>query len=121
MATGARKAVRLRVEEQDRLDPTPPGEPDKIYLSGLIVLPREHLEQGRGWVTVDGYDIWVLPSSRVGLTPTGARRAFQDGDIVSSDQIELDDGTLWQVDGNPAGFDKVATRKGTRIRVKKVS
>jgi len=115
MPTGARTATRIRKPKVDKLSPTPTGPAATLPMTGLIILPREAFEQGRGWVTYEGWDIFVLPSSRVGDPP----RAYADGDVVASDLLEID-GTNWQVDGPPAPYDKGSARKATRIRVKRV-
>jgi hypothetical protein len=87
-------------------------------MSGLIILPRQVEEEGRGWVTIEGWDIYILPSSRV-KPDAEPERAYADGDILATDQIRVD-GELWQVDGPPAGYDKGTQRKATVVKVKKV-
>jgi len=118
MAKGFRTATRVRKARADRLDPQPVGE-DKLYLSGLIILPRQAYEAGRGWYTVEGWDIYVMPTSRVAAAPGGQKRKWEDGDVVSTDVLVID-GERWQVDGPIAPFDKGHVRKATRIQVKKV-
>ena len=115
---GARTAIRLRKPQGDKLDPAPTGAVDQLLLAGLIIMPRESYEEGRGWVTIEGWEIWILQSSTA-LPAGGARRRYADGDILSTDQIRID-GKTWQVDGEPAPFDKGTVRKATRIRVKRV-
>lgn len=119
MAEGARTATRIRTVRRDKLDPTPAGADDKIYLSGLVVLPRQFFEQGKGWVTVDGYDIYVLATSRVQAVAGGPKRPYRPGDVKADDRLEID-GDTWEIEGNPADYEKGRTRKATLIRVKRV-
>lgn len=118
MPTGARTATRVRTAKIDKLSRTPAAAAAELPMSGLIILPRQQEEEGRGWVTIEGFDVYILPSSRV--KPDGEpARAYADGDILASDQLRID-GTLWQVDGPPAGYDKGTTRKATLVKVMKV-
>ena len=119
MAAGARTATRIRPVRRDKLDPTPADEGDRIYLSGLVVLPRQFFEQGKGWVTIDGHDVYVLASSRVQEEPDGPKRPYRPGDVKADDQLEID-GDTWEIEGNPADYEKGRTRKATLIRVKRV-
>lgn len=121
MPTGARTATRVRKTRTDKLSPTSTTAAEEIELRGLIILPRQSYEQGQGWVTIEGWDIYVLPSSRV--IPSAAQptvtRAYADGDVLASDLLRID-GTTWQVDGPPAPYDKGTTRKATLIKVTRV-
>lgn len=121
MASGSRTATRVRKPKVDKLSSPSAAAPQEIELRGLVILPREGFEQGRGWVTYEGWDVWVLPTSTVipsSAQPTVTRK-WQDGDVISTDLLRID-GVEWQVDGPPAPYDKGSTRKGTRIRVKRV-
>lgn len=118
MPTGARTATRVRKAKVDRLDSTPGGLADEISLTGLVILPRQSYEQGRGWVTIEGKDIYILPTSRV-LVGSAPPRPFADGDVLATDQLRID-GKIWQVDGPPAEYDKGVTRKATLVKVKNV-
>lgn len=115
MPTGARTATRIRRTKVDKLSTTPAGAESTLPMRGLIILPREAFEQGRGWVTYEGWDVYVLPSSTVDDPP----RPWVDGDVASTDILEID-GEEWQVDGPLAPYDKGTQRKATRIRVKRV-
>lgn len=117
MPKGARSITRIRKVKVDSLDPRPATPADSLPINGVIILPRQSFEQGRGYVTIEGWDIYILPSSKV--VAGVARRGYLDGDIVSSDLIDID-GKRWQVDGEPAPYDKGDKRKATLIKVKKV-
>lgn len=118
MAKGVRTATRVRKARHDSLDPAPESE-DRIHLSGLVIVPREVYETGRGWTTVEGHDVYVLPSSRVAAVVGGPKRRYADGDVISSDLLEID-GELWEVTGPPAAYDKGSKRKATKIQIKRV-
>lgn len=118
MPTGARTATRVRTAKVDKLSRTPAGDAAELPMSGLIILPRQSFEEGQGWVTIEGWDIYIMPSSRV-QPEGGPARAYADGDIVATDQLRID-GTLWQVDGPPAPYDKGTQRKATLVKVKNV-
>lgn len=115
MPTGVRTATRVRRPRVGKFDPPSTDPANELPMRGLIILPREAFEQGQGWVTYEGWDIFVMPASKVDQPP----RAYEDGDVVATDLIRID-GIEWQVDGPPAPYDKGAVRKATRIRVKKV-
>lgn len=119
MATGARTAVRIRPEQRSRFDRDPEGEGEKIFLSGLVVLPRQFYEEGKGWVTIEGRDVYVLASSRVQETEDGPKRAYRVDDVKADDQLELD-GELWEVEGPPADYEKGRTRKASLVRIKRI-
>jgi hypothetical protein len=119
MAKGARVITRVRKPKVDKLSTSSATTTDELRIIDVIILPREGYETERGWVTYEGWEIFILPSSRVVPPTPEPRRAYVDGDIVATDLIRID-GVLWQVDGPPAPYDKGAVRKATRIRVKKV-
>lgn len=119
MSSGARTAVRIRTVRRDKLDPTPAGDEDRLYLSGLVILPRSFYEQGKGWTTVDGHDVYILPSSRVQEVVGGPKRAYRPGDIKASDELEID-GEIWEIEGSVAEYEKGRTRKATLIRISRV-
>lgn len=116
MPTGTRTATRVRRPKADKLAAASSAEPSELEMRGLIILPRQAFESGRGWVTYEGWDIYILPSSTVGDDPP---RAYADGDVISTDALEID-GVEWQVDGPPAPYDKGAQRKATLVKVKRV-
>jgi hypothetical protein len=119
MPTGARIATVVRKPKVDKLSPTPAGATIETTLIGLIVLPRQTYEQGKGWITIDGRDVYILPTSRAIPAGTTIPRKVEDGDVLASDQMRID-GDTWQVDGQPAAYDKGTTRKATLIRLKRV-
>jgi hypothetical protein len=115
MPTGARTATRVRKPKVTKLSPPSTAPAAELPMRGLIILPRQAFEQGRGWTTYEGWDVYVLASSRVGNPP----RPYADGDVVATDLLKID-GVDWEVDGPPAPFDKGTMRKATLIRVKRV-
>lgn len=117
MATGARTITVVRKTVVDKLKPAPSGTPGETVISKVIILPRQAFEQGQGWITLEGWDIYILPTSRVAVV--GGTRAYADGDILHTDQIRID-GVTWQVDGPAAPYDKGAVRKATLVKVKRV-
>lgn len=116
MPTGARTIVVVRKPRTDKLSVAPAAAASETTITGCVILPRQAFEEGRGWVTYEGWDIYILPTSSVQAdTPRG----YQDGDILSSDRIRID-GNLWQVEGPPAPYDKGTTRKATLVKVSRV-
>jgi hypothetical protein len=116
MATGARTITVIRSPHVDKLAPKPTGEVPEVDITKVVILPRQNYEVERGWVTVEGWDIYILPTSKV-QADDGPRR-FADGDILSTDTIRID-GVVWSVDGVPAPYDKGKVRKATKVQVKK--
>lgn len=119
MPTGARTMTVVR---QKRVDPlatvTAPDAATNTVIDGVIVLPSQTYETGQGWITIDGRDIYILPSSRV--IEEGGTRPFADTDLDSSDHVLLDgDDTPWQVEGGLAPFDKGAERKATKVSLRR--
>lgn len=117
MATGARTITVLRTPKVDKLAPKPTATVPETVITKVIILPRQNYEVERGWVTVEGWDIYILPTSKVQDPDTGPRR-FADGDILGTDTIRID-GVVWSVDGVPAPYDKGRVRKATKVQVKK--
>ena len=119
MPKGSRTAVRIRpTGRRGSIHSSPTGD-ERIYLSGLIVLPRQFYEEGKGWVTIEGRDVYILASSRVQGVVGGPSRGYDPDDVRASDQFELD-GETWQVDGPPADYEKGVVRKATLVRLKRV-
>lgn len=117
MPTGARTITVIREPKVDKLSTPSTDEAPETDITGVIILPRQFFEAERGWVTIEGYSIYILASSKVQADPSA--RSYADGDILHSDKI-LIDGATWQVDGPPAGYDKGSTRKATLVQVKRV-
>jgi hypothetical protein len=118
MATGDRTITVVRKVRRDKLSAASSAEPTTFDLVNVSILPRQALETDRGWVNIEGYDIWVLPTSVVILADTTTRQ-YQDDDVLSSDFIEIDGGE-WQVDGPDAVFTKRGAFAGAKIQVKRV-
>lgn len=112
MPTGARTITVVRTPRVDKLAPKPTDQVPEYDITKVIILPRQNYEVERGWVSVEGYDIYILPSSRVDGS------SYADGDILGTDTIRID-GVLWSVDGPPAAYDKGKVRKATKVQVKK--
>lgn len=108
MPKGDRDITVVRRARRDKLSSTPGAELSRDEIKAVTILPRRALEEDRGWVTIEGYAIWILPTSQ----------GYVEGMITATDFIVID-GTEWQVDGPPARF----TKKGsvyTEVQVKKV-
>lgn len=116
MATGDRTITVVRRPRRDKLSTAASVAPTETTITGVAILPRQTFEVNQGWVTVEGYDIWVLSSSSVG----DPGRGYEQGDIVSSDFIRID-GVEWQVDGEPARYTKRGSFAGAKIQVKRVA
>lgn len=109
MPKGDRDITVVRRTPHDKLSTTAPVDDETVgEVKGVFIMPRRALETDRGWVTIEGYTIWIMPTSQ----------GFTDGMIRPTDLIDID-GTKWQVDGPPGRF----TKKGdvyTEVQVKKV-
>jgi hypothetical protein len=117
MATGDRTITVVRRAKKDKLSTAASSTPEEFDIRDVSILPRQALESERGWVNVEGYDIWVLASSTV-ADPAGDR-GYADDDVLSSDFIRID-GVEWQVDGPDAYFTKKGSFAGAKIQVKRV-
>ena len=113
MATGARTITVIRTPRVDKLSPQSTSTPAEKTVTKVIILPRQSKETERGWVTIEGWEVWILPTSKVDGEP------YADGDILPSDTVRVD-GVIWSMDGPPAPFDKGTKRKGTRLQLKRV-
>lgn len=109
MPKGDRDITVVRKAHRDKLSTVDPAADETVgEIKAVVIMPRRALEADKGWVTIEGYTIWILPSSQ----------GFSDGMIKSTDYIDID-GVEWQVDGPPGRF----TKKGsvyTELQVKKV-
>lgn len=96
------KRERITVKPQvkvDRLrDPEGAAAPEPFDVPRCKVWPRSSHEEGKGWITIDGFNVF---------TPPGY-------DIPASALIVLR-GETWSVVGNPGVYDK-----GTLITLKRV-
>lgn len=117
MAKGDRTITVIRKVRRDKLSTADSGEPITFTIDGVAILPRQAYEANQDWVNIEGYDIWVLPTSVV--TRDDATSGYADDDIVSSDFIDID-GEEWQVDGPDAYFTKKGVFAGAKIQVKRV-
>lgn len=117
MATGDRTITVVRKVRRDKLSTASSSEPTTFDIEGVAILPRQALETDRGWVNIEGYDIWVLPTSAV--VRDNVRSSYADDDVLSTDFIEID-GVEWQVDGPDAVFTKRGSIAGAKIQVKRV-
>lgn len=113
MADGARSLTVIRTPRVDKLSPAPTGTPLQHAVTKVDILPRQNYEVERGWVSVEGYDVWLRKASRVD------GRTYTDGDILGTDTVKLDDGTTWSIDGPPSRYDKGKITKGIKLQLKR--
>lgn len=101
---GTRTIKVIRTPRVDRLADPPVGSPPEHDVEGCVVLPRTSLEEGKGWVVVDG---------RMVIAPYGS-------DILASDQVSVD-GVTWDVDGEPGDYEnKRGKPKATILYLKRL-
>ena len=101
---GTRTIVVVRKPKVDRLATQPTGAPPEHSITGCAVLPRTSLEDGKGWVIVEG---------RLIVAPFGA-------DILATDQVKVD-GLTWEVDGEPGDYENRRGRpKATIVYLKRL-
>lgn len=117
MATGDQTVTVVRTPRRDKLSSASSTDPVTFDITDVSVVPRQGIETERGWINIEGYDIWVLPTSTVVLSDD-TRRQYQDDDVVSSDFITIR-GDEWQVDGPDAYFTKKGSFAGAKIQVKR--
>jgi hypothetical protein len=118
MPKGARDITVIRKPRVDKLSPASSDPITGLPITNVIILPRQTKEEGQGWITLEGWDIYIMPTSKV--QDVGGPRAYIDGDILPTDFIQIDD-ALWAVDGHVAPFDSGAKRKATQVKVKRAS
>jgi len=100
---GSRTITVVRKPKVDRLA-TDTGTATEHDIEGCAVLPRTSLEEGKGWVIVDG---------RTVIAPFGS-------DVLSGDRVEVD-GKIWDVDGEPGDYeDKRGKGKATIFYLKRL-
>lgn len=101
---GERTIRVIRAPKVDRLKGDAAGPPSEHDIEGCAVVPRSSMEEGKGWVTVDG---WMVAA------PYGA-------DVLSTDKVRYD-GVVWEVDGTPGDYEtKKARGKATLIYLKRL-
>lgn len=102
---GKRTITVIRAPKVDRLSDSSSSTPSSFTISGCAIAPRSSFEDGKGWVTVDGYMV---------AAPFGS-------DIVADDKVKLPDGTTWDVDGAPGQYEnKHASGKACIVYLKRV-
>lgn len=121
MATGDTTITVVRRPKKDKLSTASSTDPASFTIEAVSVVPRQALETDRGWINLEGYDIWVLPTSSVHDDPDDptAGREYADDDVLSSDVITIN-GREWQVDGPDAYFTKRGSFAGAKIQVKRL-
>jgi hypothetical protein len=65
MAAVRETVTVVRTPKVDRLKPSPAAAPAEHDLERCVILPRQAYELDRGWVQVDGYDIFAKAGSDV--------------------------------------------------------
>lgn len=101
MPSGNETIQIIRRPKVDKLSPAPTGEaPEPFDVDNVQVLPRRSLEEGRGWVTVDGWDLWCFTEP--------------EQEILFTDIVKVR-GVEYAIEGKPARFDKRGTFKALNI------
>jgi hypothetical protein len=114
MPTGDRTITVVRRARRDKLSTASSGTAPEFDITNVVILPRQALEAERGWTNIEGYDLWVLPTSRAD------GHEYTDDQVLSSDFIRID-GVEWQVDGPDAYFTKGGSFAAAKIQVKRAS
>lgn len=86
---GTRTVTVVRKPKVDRLAAPAAGAATEHDIEDCSVLPRTSFEQDKGWVVVEGRQVF----------------APYDADVLADDKIRLDDGTVWNVDGEPGRYE----------------
>lgn len=105
MPSGNETVSVVRRAKADKLSPAPTADPDGFDLVNCQVVPRRSLEEGRGWVTIEGWDIWCFTE------PTR--------EVLASDHIKVR-GIEYQIEGKPARFDKRGRFKALNIVAQRI-
>lgn len=106
MPKGNETVTVVRQAKVDKLSSAPAGVAPEFDLEGCQVLPRQSFEEGRGWVNVDGWDVWCFTE------PTQ--------EVLYTDQLRVR-GDLYQIEGKPARYDKRGRFKALKIQTQAVS
>lgn len=105
MPRGNETVTVTRPLKADKLSPTPTGTPVEFDLTNCQVLPRRSFEDGRGWITIEGWDVWCF-------TDPGR-------EVLSTDHVKIR-GIDYQIEGKPGRFDKRGQFKALNIVAKRV-
>ena len=101
MPSGNETVTVIRKPKVDKLSTAAQGAPLEFDLEDCQILPRQAEEDGRGWVTIDGWDIWCF-------TDPGR-------EVLFSDQVRVR-GVVYAVEGRPARYDKRGTFKALLVK-----
>jgi len=99
---GEETVTVIREPKVDRLDDPAQGPPAEHDIEGCEVIPRSALEDGKGWVIVEG---------RMVAAPYGS-------DVLGTDKVRVD-GVVWEVDGEPGHYAKKGKGKATIFYLKR--
>lgn len=100
---GERTVVVVREPKVDRLSDPAQGPAAEHDIEGCAVIPRASNEEGKGWVTIEG---WMV------IAPYGS-------DVLSTDKVRYDS-KVWDVDGEPGDYENRRARgKATIFYLKK--
>ena len=92
---GSRTITVVRQAKVDRLSDEVAAAPVEHEITGCAVLPRSSFEEGKGWVIVEGLQVFA---------PYGA-------DITADDRVRTEPGEpLWNVDGKPGDYEDKKAR-----------
>lgn len=102
---GKRTIVVIREPKVDRLKGDAQGPAPEHEVAGCAVLPRSAMEEGKGWVIIEG---------RMVVAPYGA-------DVKGTDKVRIKgETTVWEVDGEPGDYEnKDAVGKATILYLKR--
>lgn len=106
MPRGTETVTVVRKPKATKLGPVDSTPPVEFDLEGCQVLPGQTFEQGRGWVTVDGWDVWVLEQP--------------EQEPVSTDHVVVR-GETFAIEGRPARFDKRGQFRALQIKARRVA
>lgn len=104
MPSGNETVTVVRKAKVDKLSSTAGAPPVEFDLEGCQVLPRQAEEAGRGWITLDGWDVWCF------VDP--------GREVLYTDQVRIR-GDLYSVEGRPAVYDKRGTFKALLVKATK--
>lgn len=105
MPSGTETVTVIRKPKVDKLTPASGTTPEEFDLEGCQLLPRRAQEEGQGWVSVDGWEVWCFKNP--------------GREILFSDQIRIR-GDLYSIEGTPSVYDKRGTFKALQVTTKRV-